>query len=78
MCSGQAQTTRDGETVRLFDGQLLAGDGDAVPGSVLGFEDGALIVAARGGRLRVGRVKIGSGKKVAAAEAGLAAGDRLG
>jgi methionyl-tRNA formyltransferase len=66
-----------GEKLRLFDGRLLPGASDAAPGSVLGLEQGRLVLAARGGRLGVGRVRLGEGKKMAASEAGLEAGERL-
>ena len=66
-----------GEKLRLFDGRLLPGASDAPAGCVLGLADGRLLLAARGGRLAVGRVRLGEGKKLAAAEAGIAAGDRL-
>jgi methionyl-tRNA formyltransferase len=66
-----------GEELRLFDGRLLPGTSDALPGSVLGLEQGRLVLAARGGRLGVGRVRLGEGKKMTAAEAGLEAGLRL-
>ena len=35
---------------------------------------GRLLISASGGRLSIGRVKLGSGKKIAAAEAGLSEG----
>jgi methionyl-tRNA formyltransferase len=69
-----------GETVRLYDVRLLAGEAggsDAAPGTLLGLEGGRLLVAARGGRLSVGRVRVGEGKKVAASESGLEPGARL-
>jgi methionyl-tRNA formyltransferase len=66
-----------GQPLRLFDGRLLAGGSDAPAGSVLGLEDGRLVVAARGGRLAVGRLRLGEGKKLPAAESGLEAGQRL-
>jgi methionyl-tRNA formyltransferase len=66
-----------GERLRLFDGRLLPGAVGSPPGSVLGLEAGRLLLAARGGRLAVGRVRLGEGKKLAAAEAGLEAGVRL-
>jgi methionyl-tRNA formyltransferase len=66
-----------GEKLRLFDARLLPFATDAPAGSVLGLADGRLLLAARGGRLAVGRVRLGEGKKLAAAEAGIAAGDRL-
>jgi methionyl-tRNA formyltransferase len=68
---------RGEEKVRLFGGRLLPGEGAAEPGTIAGVEDGQLLVAARGGRLAIGRVRIGGGGKTAAAESGLVAGDRL-
>ncbi|MGH0032619.1 MAG: methionyl-tRNA formyltransferase [Myxococcota bacterium] len=71
-----AWALRDGETIRLYGGRLEA-DASGTPGEVLEVgEDGAL-VAAVGGGLRIARVKIGDGRKLPAAEAGLARGDRL-
>ncbi len=72
-----AWAERGGEPVRLFDCRLGAEAGDAAPGTVLGVEDGRLRIAAAGGCLEVGRVRIGDGPKQAAAEAALAAGERL-
>lgn len=67
-----------GQPLRLFDGALAeAAPGDAAPGTVVALVDGAALIAARGGRLRVGRVRMGDAKKLPAAEAGLAVGDRL-
>jgi methionyl-tRNA formyltransferase len=66
-----------GEKLRLFDGRLLPGAASSPPGSVLGLEQDRLVLAARGGRLGVGRVRLGEGKKLPAAEAGLEAGLRL-
>jgi methionyl-tRNA formyltransferase len=66
-----------GEPLRCFDGRLLGGASDASPGTVLGLEADRLLVAARGGRLGIGRLRLGAGAKVAAAEAGLEAGERL-
>jgi len=63
--------------IRLFDGHLAEGQSDAAPGTVLGVEDGELRLAAPGGILAIGRVRIGDGPKQAAAEAGLPIGDRL-
>jgi len=48
---------------------------------VLGIAGGRLLLAARGARLAIGKLRIGAGAKVAAAEAlaagGLEAGERL-
>jgi methionyl-tRNA formyltransferase len=72
-----AWALRGSERVRLFGGRLEAGRGDGEPGTVLGLEADRLLLAARGGRLSVSRVRVGDGPKQAAAECGLAAGDRL-
>jgi methionyl-tRNA formyltransferase len=72
-----AWSLRGTDTVRCFDGHRVSGDpGSAAAGEVLGFEDGAAIVAAKGGMLRVGRVRLGYGVKQPAAE-GLRRGDLL-
>jgi hypothetical protein len=47
-------------------------------GEVLGVQDGRLVITAQGGRIHAGKVKLGDGKKVAAAEAGIQAGQILG
>ncbi len=66
-----------GERVRLYEGRLLPGETSAPPGSILALENGRLLVSARGGRLAVGKVRIGDGPKLPAAEAGISPGDRL-
>jgi hypothetical protein len=40
-------------------------------------QDGRLLIAARGGRLSIGKLRLGDGAKLAAAEAGLEAGERF-
>ncbi|MDH3212530.1 MAG: methionyl-tRNA formyltransferase [Myxococcales bacterium] len=72
-----AHAQRAGETIRLFDGRRAAGEDASAPGTIVGLEDGRLLIAAGGGRLAVGRVRIGNGKKVPAAEASLTVGERL-
>jgi methionyl-tRNA formyltransferase len=73
-----AHARRSGDRIRLFDGRCVAGKDEAPPGTILGIEGGRLLIAARGGRLALGRVRIGDGKKVPASDAGLAIGERLG
>jgi methionyl-tRNA formyltransferase len=71
---------RGAEPVRCFDGRLLPEDAAsraAAPGTLLGVEDGRLRIAARGGCLAVGRVRVGAGPKQPVAEAPLRAGERL-
>lgn len=72
-----AWSLRGTDTVRCFDARRVQGDAGSAPaGEVLGFEDGAALIAAKGGMLRVGRVRIGYGAKQPASE-GLSRGDRL-
>jgi methionyl-tRNA formyltransferase len=66
-----------GERVRLYDARLAPGASDAPPGTVLGVEGGRVGVAARGGRVTIGKLRVGEGAKTAAAEAGLEGGERL-
>jgi methionyl-tRNA formyltransferase len=65
--------------VRLFDGALVRGAPapEAPPGTAVALRDGAALVAARGGCVRIGRVRLDGGPKQSAAAAGLAVGDRL-
>jgi methionyl-tRNA formyltransferase len=77
-----AWTTLGGVKLRLFDSRKepvrTFGAVRGKTGEVLGVEEGRLVVAAQGGRIRAGKVKLGDGKKVAAAEAGIQAGQILG
>ena len=70
----------DGVPVRLFDARLRPAAAAAEPGTVLGLEDGRLAIAARGGVLAIGKLRIGEGAKIPAAQAadaGVEAGARL-
>jgi methionyl-tRNA formyltransferase len=73
-----AFSERDAEKLRLFDAARLEGKADAPAGTILEIEEGRLVIAAEGGRISVGRVRMGDGKKVPAGEAGFAVGERLG
>lgn len=69
---------RHGEvSVRLFDARLLPGSAAQASGTILEREGDGLVIAAGGGRIRIGRARLGDGKKVAAAQSGLTPGDRL-
>jgi len=70
----------DGTPVRLFGSQLLdaAGDADVPPGTSLGLEGDRLVLAAAGGRLAIQKLRVGTAKKVPAAETGLPAKFQLG
>jgi methionyl-tRNA formyltransferase len=64
--------------VRLFGGRLAAREeSGAAPGTVLTVAKDALRIAARGGVIEVAKLRVGSAGKVAAGDAGIAAGERL-
>lgn len=63
-----AWAERGEEVVRLFDARRTDGAADAPPGSVLRVEGGQAVLAASGGCLAIGRVRLGKGGKVAASE----------
>jgi len=66
-----------GEPIRLYGGRLLEGASDEAPGTILGLEEGRLLLAARGGLLSLAKLKVEGGKKLPAAEVGLEAGQKL-
>jgi methionyl-tRNA formyltransferase len=77
-----AWTTLGGQKLQLYDSRKerarTFGAVRGKIGEILGVEHGRLVVAAQGGRIHAGKVKLGDGKKVAAAEAGIQAGQILG
>jgi methionyl-tRNA formyltransferase len=72
-----ALAQRGDEPVRLFDCRRIEAFGDAPPGSIAELPEDRIGIAALGGGLSIGRVRIGDGPKVAAAESTLVPGDRL-
>jgi len=72
-----AHAKLEGQTIRLFDARLLDGESPEPAGTVLSIRDGKAQIAASGGIVEVGRVRVADGKKVAAAEAGIEPGQRL-
>jgi methionyl-tRNA formyltransferase len=66
-----------GDRVRLYGARLASRESSHEPGTIIGVEDGRLLIAARGGEISIAKVKIGSRPKVSAAEAGLVAGQQL-
>ena len=77
-----AWTTLGGVKLQLFDSRKETvrtfGAVRGKIGEVLGLEGGRLVITAQGGRIHAGKVKLGDGKKLAAAEAGIQAGQILG
>ncbi len=69
---------RNGEKLRLYDAARLEGPAEAPAGTIVAIEEGRLVIAAEGGRVSVGRVRIGDGPKIAAGEGGLSVGEQLG
>lgn len=67
-----AWTLLDGTKLQLFDSRKeivrTFGAVKGKIGEVLGLEDGRLVITAQGGRIHAGKVKLGDGKKIAAAE----------
>jgi methionyl-tRNA formyltransferase len=63
-----AWALRGGDVVRCFDARLGDSRAQAAAGTVMRTEEGAALIAARGGAVRVGRVRVGDGAKQPAAE----------
>jgi methionyl-tRNA formyltransferase len=72
-----AWARRGDEDVRLYDGRFVPGPSAGEPGQVLGLAEGRLEVAVGGGRLSLGKLRVGAAGKGPAADSGVAAGDRL-
>jgi methionyl-tRNA formyltransferase len=72
-----AWALRGDERIRLFDGRFEGAVSGGAPGEVVGIREGRVELAALGGRISVGRVRIGEGPKQAAADSPLATGERL-
>ena len=70
-----AWTLFNGGELKVFDSRKAAGNGE--PGTVLSVDDDGAVVATGDGAIRVIKVRADAGK-VTAAEAGLAAGAKLG
>ena len=74
-----AWTTFNGSEVKVFDSRKADGGGE--PGRVVSIDDGDILVATADGAIRIMKVRADAGKLTAAeyaAEAGLAAGAKLG
>lgn len=71
-----------GEKVQLFGSTRVDGAAAGAPGDILAVDDAGMTVAAAGGAVRIARLRLEGGKKLAAPEAvaelGLAPGKRFG
>ncbi len=72
-----ALTALGGEPLRLYDGRLEDGAGGP-PGEIVAAESGRLVIGTGAGQVSIGKVRLGDGGKVAAAESPIRPGQRLG
>lgn len=72
-----AHARLDDQPVRLYDAELVDESCSEPAGTLLRFEQGKLQIAARGGIVSVGRVRVGAGKKVPVGDSGLEIGLQL-
>lgn len=73
-----AWTTRAGARLQIFDARPEESSADARPGTVLSVSDDGAVIAASNGAVCAIRVRPDGAGKIAAAEAGLEAGEILG
>jgi methionyl-tRNA formyltransferase len=77
-----AHSTIAGEKVKFYQARLIETDQESEPGQIVGIEGGEIVVALKGGALKIGKMKADKGAKLDAAEfarqAGLKAGIRFG
>ncbi len=68
----------DDERVRLFGSHISANTlGSPDPGTVVSVDESGIEIAASQGVLKMTRLQVGRGRKIAAAETGIKVGDRL-
>jgi methionyl-tRNA formyltransferase len=67
-----------GESVRLFGSRLIAGECDAPTGTAIGSEGDELTISAGRALIAIAKIRRGEGKKLAARDAGIEIGTRLG
>jgi methionyl-tRNA formyltransferase len=77
-----AFTTFKGKKVRLYDARMTSSATGKRPGEIVVIEEGGLQIAARGGMIKVRKLRVDKGEKVGATEfarsLGAKVGDRLG
>ena len=77
-----AYTSFKGKKVRFYDARMEPSESGKKPGEILAIEEGGLQVAARGGMIKIGKLRVDKGEKVGATEFARSVdakvGDRLG
>jgi methionyl-tRNA formyltransferase len=77
-----AYTAFKGRKVRFYDARMTSSATERRPGEIVAIEEGGLQIAARGGIIKVGKLRVDKGEKVGAAEFARSlnakVGDRLG
>jgi methionyl-tRNA formyltransferase len=77
-----AYTTYKGRRVRFFEAKMTSSATDKKPGEVISIEGGNVQIAAKGGIIKVGKVRADRGEKIGPVEfaksVGLKIGDRFG
>jgi methionyl-tRNA formyltransferase len=77
-----AFTTFKGKKIRFYDAKMISSAAGKRPGEIMALEEGDLQIAAKGGMIKVGKLKVDKGEKVGATEFALSleakVGDRFG
>jgi methionyl-tRNA formyltransferase len=77
-----AYTIFKGKKIRFYDAKMTASTTDKKPGEIVAIEEGGLQIAAKGGTIKVGKLRVDKGEKTGPVEftqsVDLKMGDRLG
>jgi len=73
-----AYTVFKGKKVRIYDARVDPSESGKKPGEVLAIEEGGLQIAARGGMIKVGKLRVDKGEKVGATEFARSADAKVG
>ncbi len=63
-----AFSTFKGKRVRLYDARMISSATGKRPGEIVAIEEGGVQIAARGGMVKVGRLRVDKGEKIGATE----------
>ncbi len=77
-----AYSTFQGKKVRFYDARLVSSETGKLPGEIVAIEERGLQVAAKGGMIKIGKVRVDKGEKIGptefARQDGLKVGERFG